>query len=157
MSLQRRHWVGLGMVCTLLVAVGGAPSADTNRSHSRVTEPEKSSGLFLQRGDYPERLGIVVWEVFSAHRFSVPWIALRGPDSSTWFVAERFASTTSFTRLYVRVSPAQKVTASITNYQYVGSDWAIVGKLFADSAPEADAIAGEISSKLSDSGHGATR
>jgi hypothetical protein len=72
--------------------------------------------LFLQRYDYPDWLGGVMREVFYAHHFSVPWISLKATDSSTWFVGERFESTHRFDRLYVRLTPQQKVTASITAY-----------------------------------------
>jgi len=42
----------------------------------------------------------------------------------------------------------ERVTATITPYQFVASDWAILGRLFVDSRPEAELIAGEIARKL---------
>jgi hypothetical protein len=52
--------------------------------------------------------------------------------------------------VYVHVTPEERVTASITAYQFGPSDWAILGRLFADFGPEAGSIATEIGRKLSD-------
>ena len=109
---------------------------------------------FLERGDYPEQLGVSVQEIFAAHQFLQPWIAVRAPDFSRWFVAERSASSQRFDRLYVRITPQQKVTASITPYQFGPSDWATLGRLFVDFRPEAESVAAEISKRLSDFDHG---
>ena len=104
---------------------------------------------FVQRGEYPERLGLILQQVFNEHGFSLPWIAVRAPDSSLWFVAERFRSRREFVRLYVRVTSEEGVTASITAYQFGPSDWAVLGRLFTDSFDsEAESIATEISRKL---------
>jgi hypothetical protein len=105
---------------------------------------------FLGREDYSDRLGLVMRGAFANHRFSVPWIVVRGSDSSLWFVAERFQSEDRFDRIEMQVTQDEHVTASITPYQFGPSDWAILGTLFADFRPEAELIAAEIVSKLSD-------
>jgi hypothetical protein len=89
-------------------------------------------------------------EVLADHRFSLPWIVVRGSDSSTWFVAERFESARRFNRVSVHVTPDERVVASITAYQLGPTDWAILGSLFADFSPEARSIAAEIAKKLGD-------
>ena len=133
---------------TLLAAAGCRTAAPTNIDRRAFTD--ESEIPFLQRGDYPERLGVAVQGVLNDHGFSLPWIALRGPYSSVCFVAERFKSTRRFDRVYVRVTSAGGVRAAITAYQFGPSDWAILGRLFADFGPEANSIATEITKKLND-------
>jgi len=82
-------------------------------------------------------------DALASHRFSIPWIVVRGSDASLWFVVERFQSEHRFTE-------DEHVTASITPYQFGPSDWAILGTLFADFRSETELIAGEIAKKLSD-------
>ena len=89
-------------------------------------------------------------DVLATHRFSIPWIALRSSDASLWFVADRFQSEHRFDRIQVHVRHDERVTASITAYQFGPSDWAILGRLFADFRSEAESIAGEIASRLGD-------
>ena len=113
------------------------------------SEEQRQSTPFLESADYPERLGLVMRDALASHRFSTPPIVVRGSDASLWFVAERFQSEHRFDRINVNVTPDQRVTASITPYQFVASDWAILGRLFVDSRPEAELIAGEIARKLS--------
>jgi hypothetical protein len=105
---------------------------------------------FLERPDYSERIGIAVSDVLDRHRFSIPWIVVRGSDKSLWFVAERFQSEHRFDRIQVRVAPEEHPTASIACYQFGPSAWAILGTLFADPRPEAELIGREIAAKLSD-------
>ena len=89
-------------------------------------------------------------DVLVSHRFSIPWIVVRGTDGSLWFVAERLQSELRFDRINVNVTADERVAATITPYQYVASEWAILGRLFADFEPEAKLIAREIASKLSE-------
>jgi hypothetical protein len=89
-------------------------------------------------------------DALTNHQFSIPWIAVRASDGSLWFVAERFQTEHRFDRLKVQVMPDEHVTASITTYQFGPSDWAILGKLFADFRPEAELIAREVARKLSE-------
>ncbi len=89
-------------------------------------------------------------DTLASHRFSHPWIVVRGSDASLWFVAERFQTEHRFDRIHVRVTQDEHVTASITPYQFGPSDWAILGTLFADFRPEAELIAGEIAKQLND-------
>ena len=105
---------------------------------------------FLARAEYPDRLGRVMRDALVSHRFSIPWIVVRGTDGSFWFVAERFQSELRFDRINVNVTADERVTACITPYQYVASDWAILGRLFTDFGREAELIAREIASKLSE-------
>ena len=104
----------------------------------------------------PGSLRLVIQEVLADRRFSLPWIAVRRPDSSTWFVAERFESAQRFDRVCVDVTAEEAVTANITAYEFVLSDWAILGKLFVDFDPEARTVAAEIAKKLNDKGHAQT-
>jgi hypothetical protein len=89
-------------------------------------------------------------DALASHRFSIPWIVVRGSDASLWFMTERFQSEHRFDRINVQVSSDRRVTASITPYQFGPSDWAILGTLFTEFRPEAELIAWEIASKLSD-------
>ncbi len=122
--------------------IGGRPGS--------FGEEQGQSTPFLGRADYSDRLGLVMRDALASHRFSIPWIVVRGSDASLWFVAERFQSEHRFDRIQVHVTHDEHVTASITPYQFGPSDWAILGTLFVDSRPEADLIAGEIAKKLSD-------
>jgi len=105
---------------------------------------------FLGREDYSERLGLVMREALWNHTFLIPWILVRGSDASLWFVAERYRSEYRFDRIMVHVTTDEKVTANIVAYQFIGSDWAILGRLAADFSPEAESIAEEIAKKLAD-------
>lgn len=110
--------------------------------------PSQQSTPFLEKDQYPDRLGLAIDDSLRRHRFTHPWIVVSGPDGSVWFAAERFYSEDRFDRIYVRVTPDEHLTASITPYQFYGSDWAILGALFADFRPEAELMSGEIASKL---------
>jgi hypothetical protein len=123
------------------------------RSHQSLDIDKEAWLSFLQRGDYPERLGFVMQHVFADHRFSVPWIVVRGSDSSTWFVAERFESKHRFDRVYVHFMSEERVMVSITAYQFGPSDWTMLGRLFGDFSSEERLIAAEIAKKLSDDRH----
>jgi hypothetical protein len=88
-------------------------------------------------------------DALESHRFSIPWVVVRGSEASLWFVAERFQSERRFDRIDLCVTQDEHVTASITPYQFGPSEWAILGPLFADFRPEAELIVGEIGKKLS--------
>jgi hypothetical protein len=68
----------------------------------------------------------------------------RGPEESTWFIVERIESAHRFDRLFLRVASDGEATATITPYQLGPSDWASLGKLFADFEPEAKEIAAAV-------------
>ena len=88
------------------------------------------------------------------HRFDRPWIAVRGEDSSFWFVAERAESERRFDRVYVHVTADGPPTVSITPHAFIISGWGILGKRLVDLDPEAKVIAVEIAEKLKDPAHG---
>jgi hypothetical protein len=127
---------------------GGETSQSVGGSEPSLAEGQTRATPFLSRDDYPESLGLVMSDVLAKHRFSIPWIGVRGPEDSMWFISERFQSEHQFDRIYVQVRPDEHVTARITGYQRVGSSWAILGKIFVDYRPEADSISEEISKAL---------
>ena len=144
----------LSTLCIVPWLLGCGTMRDSAAPTAPAIQAGKMETPFLERGDYPEQLGVSVQEIFAAHQFLQPWIAVRAPDFSRWFVAKRSASSQRFDRLYVRITPQQKVTASITPYQFGPSDWATLGRLFVDFRPEAESVAAEISKRLSDFDHG---
>jgi hypothetical protein len=114
--------------------------------HIAISQAENAA-RFIDRGDYPEELGIILHDVFATHGFNRPWIAVRDADSSVWFVAERWESDARFDRLFVRVAPKRSAHASITPYFLGPTDWAVLGRTFANPQPEADAIAAAVVQK----------
>jgi hypothetical protein len=135
----------------LVLATGGCGTP--HRAGDRLTPFGGEQGQvtpFLARADYSDRLGRVMRDVLVSHRFSIPWLVVRGTDGSLWFVAERLQSELRFDRINVNVTADERVAATITPYQYVASDWAILGRLVADFGPEAELIAREIASKLNE-------
>jgi len=135
----------------VLLATGGCKTPHRAEDHLAASGGEQGQATpFLARADYSDRLGRVMRNAFVSHRFSIPWIVVRGTDGSLWFVAERFQSELRFDRIKVNVTADERVTASITPYQHVGSAWAILGRLFADFGPEAELIARQIASKLNE-------
>ena len=157
MKCTRKHLIPVAFTALVFVAPGcGTTHRIGNRSPS-FSEEQRQSTPFLERADYPERLSLVMRDALVSHRFSTPWIVVRDPDASLWFVAERFQSEHQFDRISVHVSAGEHVTANITPYQFGPSDWAILGPLFADFRPEAELIAGEITRKLSSTKNEARR
>jgi hypothetical protein len=131
----------------LVISGCGTPQAAPQRK-APLADAEQRSSPFLNREEYPVRVGRTVGEALRSHRFTIPWIVVRGADGATWFVAERFHAEDRFQRIYVRVAPEEKVTASITAYQNFG-DWAALGRKFApDYRPEAESIASQIGESL---------
>ena len=148
MKALRQYFALLALTPLVLAVPGcGTPRESGTRPASFGNEQHQSV-VFLDRSEYSDRLGLVMRDALTGHGFSIPWIAVKGSGGSLWFVAERFQSEHRFDRINVNVTPDERVTASITPYQFVGSDWAILGRLFVDSRPEAELIAGEIASKL---------
>ncbi|HLH52947.1 MAG TPA: hypothetical protein VKY92_04955 [Verrucomicrobiae bacterium] len=141
------------MAATLAMAMSGChtPQA-TSRTQASLADASQQPIPFLDREQYSDQLALAVDGSLRNHRFTRPWIVVKGSDRAVWFVAERFNPEQAFDRIYVRVAPGGNVTASITAYQFVGSDWAILGKLFAGDAyrVEAESIAGEIKQKLNE-------
>ena len=85
----------------------------------------------------------------TAHRFAPPtFVAGRG--GAIWALASRPYSDSCVETACVRLGPDGQAGVKITRYQYVGSDWAIVGPLFHHGQPgqEAADIQREIRSQL---------
>jgi hypothetical protein len=149
MKGPRKHLIPVAFTALVLIAPGCGTAARIGSRSPAFSEEQRQSTPFLERADYPERLGLVMRDALASHRFSTPWIVVRGSDASLWFVAERFQWEHQFDRINVHVTAGEHVTATITPYQFGPSDWAILGPLFADFRPEAELIAGEITRKLS--------
>ena len=139
----------------VVLAVVGIAMAMSGCQSPRVTPPAEGAAApgeqptpFLERDQYPERLGLAIDDSLRKHRFTRPWLVVRGPDGSIWFAAERFHSENRFDRVYVRVAPDEQLTASITPYQFGPSDWALLGRRFADFRPVAELISQEIAGQL---------
>jgi hypothetical protein len=147
---MRKLSAELAMLAVILAVGGCGTPQPTPRDHASVVNPDQQPTPFLGRGQYSDRVGVAVDSALKSHGFSLPWVAVRGPDGSTWFVAERFQSEHRFDRLYVQVTPENRVAASLTPYQFHASDWASLGKLFVGDTYrlEAGSIAGEITQKL---------
>ena len=148
MKGPRKHLIPVAFTALVLIAPGCGTAPRIGSRSPAFSEEQRQSTPFLERADYPERLGLVMRDALASHRFSTPWIVVRGSDASLWFVAERFQSEHQFDRINVHVIAGEHVTATITPYQFGPSDWAILGPLFADFRPEAELIAGEITRKL---------
>ena len=86
----------------------------------------------------------------TAHRFAPPTF-VAGKKGAVWAFASRPQSQLSLETACIRLSADGQAGVKITSYQYVGSDWAIVGPLFdqEQSQQEAADIQREIYSKLS--------
>ena len=122
MSFPTSRLVTLVGSCFLLAFGGpGARPAVDNRT-SLATDADPSSP-FLERGHYPEAFERAVGEVLRTHRFTVPWVAVSGPEDSIWLVAERIESAHRFDRLCLRVLSNGQTTATITPYQFGPSEW----------------------------------
>jgi hypothetical protein len=148
------YWEGLmkALVAILMTVLLGACSSVTTQPRTNtVSEELRPTSPFLDAADYSNRIGLVMHDALASHRFVNPWIVVRGSDESLWFVADRFESEHRFDRVRVQVTADEHVTAIITPYQFGPSDWAILGRAFADFRPEAKLIAGEIAAKLSGS------
>jgi len=153
----RKYLSPVAFTALILVAPGCGTAHRIGSRSPSFSEEQRQSTPFLDRADYPERLGLVMRDALASHRFSTPWIVVRGSDGSLWFVAERFQSEHQFDRINVHVTAGEHVTASITPYQFGPSDWAILGPLFADLRPGAELIAAEITRKLSSEKNAARR
>ena len=140
MSFRTSRVVTLAASCLVLIFAGVVARPAENDRPPLATD-EDPPGPFLKRGDYPEGFGRAVGDVLRTHRFTVPWLAVRGAENSIWFVAERIESAHRFDRLSLRVLSNGVATATITAYQFGPSTWATLGKLFADFGPEAREIA----------------
>lgn len=142
------------LVTTVLAA--GATGCRTPQAtpplEASLAKGERQATPFLNREDYSDRLGLVIQGCLRNHRFAIPWIGVKGSDGSAWFVADRFQSEHRFDRIHIQVTPEDKVTASMTPYEFHASDWAILGRLFVggDYGLEAEAIAAQIGENLAD-------
>lgn len=137
---------------SLVLAAGCQTPA--HRTQPQAASVAGNRSPFLERGEFPERFLLGIQSVLDKHRFVLPWIAIRGEDSSFWFVAERTESERRFDRAYVHVTADGSPTVSITPHAFIISGWGILGKRFVDLDPEARVIAGEIAKKLKDPAHG---
>jgi hypothetical protein len=133
----------------MTVLLGACSSVTTQPRTNTVSEELRPTSPFLDVADYSHRIGLVMHDALASHRFVNPWIVVRGSDESLWFVADRFESEHRLDRVRVHITVDEHVVATITPYQFVGSDWAILGKSLADFRPEAKLMAGEIAGKLS--------
>ena len=85
-----------------------------------------------------QRLQSVVAEVLVEHHFA--------PHHSLWHkrypvaVAARPHSESAVEVSQVEMRPDGRVTVEILSYQYVGSNWAILGRLFTHDHPEQEAL-----------------
>jgi hypothetical protein len=149
MKLFQPFYSAVVIFGSLLPMVGCTTPHQPDGGQSSPAPPGPAATPFLTRHDYGDRLDGAVDEVLENHRFSIPDVAVRGADSSIWFVTERFDSEQRFDRLFLRVNPDEQVIASITPYQFLFSDWAILGRLFVDSRPEAESIAAQVARRLS--------
>jgi hypothetical protein len=144
-----RSQMAIALVPSLVLATGCKTPTRTVNIRPTSTGDKEASSPFLKRGDYPEELGLMIHEVLADHRFTAPWTAVRGSDSTIWFVADRFESSHRFDRLYVTVGSKERVTVSITPYVQDPTDWAILGRLFGDHGPESTSIeAGSIAAEI---------
>ncbi len=143
-------FVILSTVCML--GIEGCQTTSEKPSTTGTKQSQRDDP-FLLRGDYPEELGLLIQKVFASHSFLRPWIVVRAFDASIWFVVEREVAPLRFDRLHVRINRKREVSASITAYQFVGSDWAMLGPLARNFDPEAESrnVAVEISKRLKES------
>ena len=65
----------------------------------------------------------------TARHFAPPKF-VNGNRGIVWAVASRPQSDTALQTACVRLSPDGRAEVEITGYQYVGTDWAVVGPLF---------------------------
>jgi hypothetical protein len=136
----------------LTIAMIGCQTPQVTSTQTPPADAIQQPSPFLDRGRYSEHLGLCVDDCLRNHGFIRPWIVVTGSDQTVWFVAERLKSEQRFDRVYVGVPPGDKVTASITPYQFYASDWAILGKLLVGGVYriEAESIAREIMQRLND-------
>jgi hypothetical protein len=156
MKSLRRHRAAIAFAALLLGVPGCGTAPPAGREPGPLAE-DRHSSPFLGKADYSDRLGREMSDVLASHRFSIPWVVVHGSDASFWFATERFQSEHRFDRIWVHVAADDKVTASITPYQFGPSDWAILGPIFADPQPEADLIAEEIGRRLREAAKAARR
>jgi hypothetical protein len=86
-----------------------------------------------------QRLQSVVAEVLVEHHFAPPTIVC-GTNGILWAVAARPHSESAVEVSQVEMRPDGRVTVEILSYQYVGSNWAILGRLFTHDHPEQEAL-----------------
>jgi hypothetical protein len=118
MKELRPYLTGVALTALVFSAPGCGTHHRIGSRPGSFGEEQRQSTPFLDREDYSDRLGLVMRGAFANHRFSVPWIVVRGSDSSLWFVAERFQAEYRFDRIEVQVTQDEHVTASITPYQF---------------------------------------
>lgn len=85
----------------------------------------------------------------TARRFAPPTF-VAGREGAIWAFASRPYSDSCVETACVGLGPDGQASVKVTRYQYVGSDWAIVGPLFHHGQPgqEAADIQREIRSQL---------
>jgi hypothetical protein len=144
-----REYIAPVAITMLVIAAGGCQTTPRTQNHpAPSSDRQPPSSPLLERGDYPERLGVVMRDALAAHKFTLPWVIVRGSDASFWFVADRFESPHRFDRASVQVAADGRVTACITPYRFGPSDWAILGRAFIDTRPEAELLAKELTLRL---------
>ena len=85
----------------------------------------------------------------AGHHFAPPRF-VRDANQVTWVIASRPRSETAVQVACIRLDPNGRSEVDLTTYQYVGSDWAAVGRLFDEgrSQQEAGKIQSEIDRNL---------
>src|SRR5664279_5448505 len=96
-------------------------------------------GCRTSQNSQSQRWQPVVAEVLVEHHFTPPTI-LRGTNGILWAVAARPHSETAVEVAQAEMRPDGRVTVEILSYQYIGSDWAILGRLFTHDHPEQEAL-----------------
>jgi hypothetical protein len=76
-----------------------------------------------------QRLKSAASTVLAAHHFA-PARFVTGPDGVIWAVASRPRSPSAVQTACIKLNSDGRASAEVTRYQYVGSDWATVGRLF---------------------------
>ncbi len=87
--------------------------------------------------------------VFQAHGFVETPIVVVGADSNIWLVTARTRSPGELTMATVKMAPEGQVTVDLAAYQRIGTDWALLGRLFrGPTDQEAIAMKTEIQERL---------
>lgn len=76
--------------------------------------------------------------VLAAHHFAPPRF-VTGSDGVIWAVASRPRSDSAVETACIRLDSDGRASAEVTSYQYVGSDWAMVGRLFDQARSQQEA------------------
>ncbi len=114
-----------------------------------VTAVAAALGVGCQATQTPRHVEAVTSAALTAHRFAPP-IFVAGEKGTAWAFASRPQSDSSVDTACIRLRSDGHAEVKLTRYQYVGSDWAIVGPLLdrGQSGQEAADMQREIRSQL---------